>query len=545
MNGMAPHRDRLSVVLFGGVLLALVAISLQLFGITYPALLDLPNHLARHAIQCGGGQAGGLGDYYEFGMRLVPNLTADIIYAFDWACRDIFLTNRILIQIAILNLIASVYVLHFVLWGRLSIWPAASCLLVYNTAFSFGFENYVLAAPFALYAFAAWVGLSERSAVLRLGLMVPLSTGLYIAHIMVFGFLILLIFGWELERLITGYRDGSTSKEGSFSRLVGLALIILPASASFLFILFTSPPQESSEILFGGLVRRLDVLLSSTTPMPLGYIDDPHLDLHIATIAFLAGVILLGRITGVLRFDRRMRWVLILCFVVVLFAPWRFGGVWWTQVRYPYLLGAILIASFHWQIRLKAQALLALAVLALFLTRTEVTKRVWTQHEREVKELLAAFEDLPREARILPSFLTFNDTFIMHTHSISYAGIRQGVFIPTLFNGANTLEPRPAYRDIVGPQEFPPRLPWLLAERVAHAHGTTIALAKGRYWSGWPDNFTHILVFGPEGAKIDALEKMSVNVRRGSFFSLHEIRCEQAWNKDPCIGVIGVQTGPP
>ena len=146
MNGMAPHRDRLSVVLFGGVLLALVAISLQLFGITYPALLDLPNHLARHAIQCGGGQAGGLGDYYEFGMRLVPNLTADIIYAFDWACRDIFLTNRILIQIAILNLIASVYVLHFVLWGRLSIWPAASCLLVYNTAFSFGFENYVLAA---------------------------------------------------------------------------------------------------------------------------------------------------------------------------------------------------------------------------------------------------------------------------------------------------------------------------------------------------------------------------------------------------------------
>jgi hypothetical protein len=27
--------------------------------------------------------------------------------------------------------------------------------------------------------------------------------------------------------------------------------------------------------------------------------------------------------------------------------------------------------------------------------------------------------------------------------------------------------------------------------------------------------------------------------------SVTDLLCEQAWNKDPCIGVIGVQTGPP
>jgi len=185
----------LELGLYVAVIIAIVAISFQLFSVTYPPLIDLPNHLARHAIQCGGDLGANYAKYYDFQMRAIPNLSADIVYSFEWACKDIFLTNRILIQFMILNFIASVYFLHFVIWKKLSIWPAVSSLLAYNTAFTYGFENFTLAAPFALYLFGGWILLSEKPAVLRLTIMVPLALPMYFLHIIAFGFFILWVVG--------------------------------------------------------------------------------------------------------------------------------------------------------------------------------------------------------------------------------------------------------------------------------------------------------------------------------------------------------------
>ena len=40
------------------VLLIIASTSLRLFGVEYPLLIDLPNQLARHAVQCSGDQPG-------------------------------------------------------------------------------------------------------------------------------------------------------------------------------------------------------------------------------------------------------------------------------------------------------------------------------------------------------------------------------------------------------------------------------------------------------------------------------------------------------
>lgn len=119
----------------------------------------------------------------------MPNLTSDLIHTFDSACRDLLLTQKLLIQFATTGLLALVLVLHAAIWRRLSVWPLLASLAMHHMAFSYGFENFVLALPPALLGLALWFVLRERSDVQRLVAMTPVVGAIYVLHLYAFAFL--------------------------------------------------------------------------------------------------------------------------------------------------------------------------------------------------------------------------------------------------------------------------------------------------------------------------------------------------------------------
>lgn len=496
------------------VILAVVAISMQLFEITYPPLVDLPNHLARHAIQCGDTYGSTYARYYDFELRAVPNLFADLVYGFDAACSDIFLTNRILIQVMILNLVASVYTLHFVLWRRVSVWPAASALLAYNASFTYGFENYVLAAPFALYLFALWVILSKKPTLLRLAIMVPLSFGLYFLHIIAFGFFALLIAGWEI-------RNGVQARAGwgRFARRSsGTFLLFLPALVHFIILSASSPMGASTNKFI--LLARIDAIFSPTMPRFRSLLTLSDMIAPIVMITVLLVLVIAGFKTNKLQIFGKMRWAVGITLVVILAAPFTIANVAFVHIRYPYLAVAVFMAATNWKLSLRNQAALALVILTLFAGRTYELKQEWRAHDAEVRELLNAAQALPEGAWVLPARSELSDLVIRHSHSLSYIGLYYPIFSPQLFNGANPLSPKPEFGGFVGTQMFPRSVESILALVDEYSSRGITAGTDAQKWQLLPTYFTHYLVFGNASIDPSSLPEGVTVLVTGSFFTI-------------------------
>lgn len=485
-----------------------IAISFQVFGVIYPPLVDLPNHLTRHAIQCDGPLAANLSQYFDFAMRAVPNLTADLIYQFDGACTDVFLTNRILIQIMTLNLVASVYALHFALWRKVSIWPAASCLVAYNGSYAYGFENFVLAAPFALYLFALWVVLSERRTFIRLTILVPLSLGLYFAHIIAFGFFIILVAGWEVRR-------AAKMKPGwsrFFWRASGTFLLVLPAIVHFIIINHDSQIQSSGSAFMLNL--RAHAIFSMTVPRIPKYLTLSELFLPLLMVETMAVLIIFGIRKKVLRITSKMRWALVLGFIAALLAPGELSGVAFVHIRYPFLVAATFIASTMWVISWRKQVALSLLILTLFAARTYEMKQEWQQHDAEVRELITAAEIFPAGAWILPVASEASDVVIRHSHSISYLGLYYPVFTPNLFNGSNPLSPNEDVAKAAREQMFPPPIDWVVG------HVEAAPSPRHSIQEDWATSFSHFLVFGNTPVDRNSLPEGVSVIHTGSFFTI-------------------------
>jgi len=512
-NTLTVPNFRAELALNVAVILAVLGISMQLFNITYPPMVDLPNHLARHAIQCGAPYGSNYARYYDFGLRAVPNLFADLVYWFDAACSDIFLTNRILIQAMILNLVVSVYILHFALWRKISVWPAASALLAYNASFTYGFENFVLAAPFAIYLFALWVFLSNKN-FMQLVFLVPLSFGLYFLHIIAFGFFILLVAGWEINRAIKmriGWRE-------FILRFSGVSLLFLPAMIHFIVLNTNSPMGESVTRFI--LLARIDALFSLTIPRIWSLLSLSDMIIPLLVFIGLAALVYVAVRKGKLQVFEGMRWGFGIFLLVAVLAPSALANVGFVHIRYPYLVAAVFIAATQWRISLAKQAVLALAILVVFAGFTYDVRKGWLSHDAKVRELLDAAQALPEDAWVLPARSEMSDVVIRHSHSQSYIGLYYPIFVPSLFNGANPLTPKPTVKNFVATQMFPWHISHLLAALQNYSPQETLPDSKPEKWQGWQDRFTHYLVLGDTPVDPGTLPEDVTILLTGSFFTI-------------------------
>src|SRR5438477_12018532 len=118
-SGHLENAQSLFAIL-SAALFTLVVLLIPVALAKYPALVDFPNHLARHYIGATIDSSSDLQKYYSYQWRPVPNMAADVIFVPLNALFSPLDSERIIVAIAIALWVIAPFVLNRAIWGRWS-----------------------------------------------------------------------------------------------------------------------------------------------------------------------------------------------------------------------------------------------------------------------------------------------------------------------------------------------------------------------------------------------------------------------------------------
>lgn len=498
--------------------LGALLINLQLWNYATPPLIDWPNHLIRHKLQCGTPDVALISQYYEYAFRVVPNLTSDLLHQTSLACLNPELTQKVLIQFASFGVFAATMILHRAIWGSWAIWPVLSVYFTHHMAWSYGFENFVLAVPLAILLLAAWFWLYDRALVIRLGVIWPLAVALYVCHLYVFAFFMAALGLLELQRWIDHRKQGATLKDGALA-LAGIALIATLPALHLLSTINTGTGMSDSIHIFGSWNTRILVFLSPFgTFGNLGHTVET-LRLAQANLAFVLLVPVIAWAAGFrITIDKRLLLPLIGLVLITLFVPASLFSVHYTHIRFPVMTAAVLIAATRIDFSPRAGWVFLLVLLSIFFARTNWVADRWAQHDAQVAELREAGRLLDQNDAVLMSNHLFTHTSILHAHTASYLFEDRGFYWASLFTGGNSLKPRGRYaeHDIV--QGFP--IDWSFLLEDVENEGPSLLPEE---IEDWRSVYTHLIIIWNSALPAPETEKLGTRVHRGSFFDIVEV----------------------
>lgn len=202
---MQPDNASRRTAVYGGVLMLLAATVMLLP--SWPALVDLPGHVAHYHLSLEGDRSELLQRYYRFHWILVPNLGGELIVFALAKLVGLDLAVRLFVAavpaLAVGGMIALARVVH----GGISPLTLLALPLAFSYPLVFGFLNFCLAVALAFWAAAAWIALTRAGrtrARLAFGLVVP--PVLMLAHLMGWGLFGLIAFG---ATLALHWREGA------------------------------------------------------------------------------------------------------------------------------------------------------------------------------------------------------------------------------------------------------------------------------------------------------------------------------------------------
>lgn len=371
--------------------MALIAL-VPFLAIRIPSMTDLPGHIGRYSVMLDGGRSPFLADYYSFNWRVIGNLGLDLfVAAFGWlgAERAAWLGAAILAPLTILGMAAVSRALH----GRVQPGALAAACFAMSNPLMFGFVNYCLSLALALFGFAAWVRWREAAAWRAVPLLALVALATWLAHAVGWGVLVLLVAGFELERLWQR-RSAALAPALADALLRGLALV--PP-----IVLTLAWRGDGGALIAWGddlLVRKAMnwvVVLRG---------EAKWIDLATPTLLALACLVTWRRQA----IDCRLfTGALLLAFAVMVMPTVLFGS-WGADERLAPAAVTAALLSLRWRNvastdtprdRRILTAFVSLA-LALFGIRTLMIARDWHRLDRDYAAHLAALHRIPRGARV-------------------------------------------------------------------------------------------------------------------------------------------------
>lgn len=423
------------------ILLAMVAL-VPLFLSVVPPLADYPNHLARMYVLLHLPQSPQLQLYYQNIIAAQPNEAMEAIVLPLSHILPLEIAGKIFAGLALLAMAAGTLALHRVLHGRWSVWPCLAFLFLYNRLFLWGFVAYLFTLGCALGAAAAWIGMRDRSAALRILVTAFCATLVYLGHLYAFGVYLLIVAGYELMRLV---RDGDM---GRLPRDIAVGIVgIAPAIVLFLFVSPTSAAAGST--YWGEWIRKVQA--------PFDVIFNYSLWFDGASLAIILGIVALGFWRGRVRFEVTMAIGLLLLCLAFLVMPDKLFSSFGADQRLPIAVTLTAIAACDWQPRRawwREPAMFLLA--AVFVARMAVIGIVWHQADGVYREVIAAIDLLPRNVRLLPVIAHNSGRSLPPIPEFEIANlaiIRKEAFVPGLFasprDAGQTIAFTPLARDLV------------------------------------------------------------------------------------------------
>ena len=424
----------LSVALGLGLQIATIVIQ------PFVPLVDLPNHLARHALEADWLAGRALPEFYDVDYRVVPNLGGDLVIPLCMLVFDAHTAAKLFLVLAVVLywLGPTLYILRTT-HQRTAAWCAALALLPWSLSsqFFWGFLNYYSGLGLAFLLLTHGVRLQTRQAPrawewLAHALLVAL---LFLWHLAAWGIYGVLMGSRVAVELYQLWRQGVGAKALCLRALAFVA-VCLPSIVLFAIYLLQKSGAGVGETNWGTIVRKLYMPLT----LFRGY--DMTID-GVVVLIWVAALILLflrfGRRTsapfapssGVNRNACLLGLVLLSGLYVAI--PFQLGGTSDTDSR---LLPAMLICVVALLGGLPMQRVrwgLALLAVCLVIRQGSIL-HAWQQRSARLQTHADAFEHLSPQSRVLPLVLIpqFSKDY-PETHFACYAVVTHRAFVPTLF----------------------------------------------------------------------------------------------------------------
>jgi hypothetical protein len=505
-----PNHNPWPVIAFG---LAVLCAALPILMHLHLPMVDLPNHIARHVIMAK--TSGPLLDYYSVSNQIVPNSSVDLLWQLLGFPIGAERFSQIMMAFYAVSLIASAMVLSRVVNGRWTVWPAASGLLVFNGPFFWGFQNYLVAMPFAILGLALWLHTEHRGVLYRLVFFIPFAAALCVMHLFAFAALGIAACGRELQVLIA-------AKGGRLRQLTKSLFMSVPFILPLLWLFYSvvGGPESvaGTATIFGDQHRWLDLLTTIFGAVNADLIPGVNLTGLLCLALFALCFLTLLRGSGRrLVLAHRMRGPLIAIALATLLAPTWLNGVALVHIRFPFIVVVLMLAATTWKDLSQTSAkALALVFLIMFVARGLLVEEFAAKHDAEIQTLVGVLRNLPAGARVLPLRTEGRQDSKRLSHVQAYAIITRDAFIPTLFQGAHAISLKQRWTDFADPVESALDECLALPEQ---CHSTEVSPT---FLSDWRRKFTHVLLVDPASARLDSQPDLKTIAKAGRF-TLYEI----------------------
>ena len=403
------------------VCLSLLTISV-IFAVLLPPLNDYPNHLARMHILAGLDHSELLRRYYRNVMEAQPNLAMDLIVPLLAKAMPLELAGKLFIAAIIELSAAGVYLLHRVVHGRWSVWPALAFLFAFHRMLLWGLLNFCFGLGMALCALALWLYLRERPLWLRIAGSIVGAAAVYICHLYAMGVYVLAIAGVEAWHLFAPSERRYTLAD--FAATV--AQFLLPAC---FFFFFSGTPASATETKWGSIWRKFEA--------PFDVIYQYHLAFDVACLLALAALVAWGFWRKRIVIAPQLVPAVALVFLAFLAMPDELFSGYGADRRMPIAVLWLTIAALDWHPRRAWwREPVALAVIAVTILRLGLLAQVWLESDKVYRQYYAEIERLPSGARIMPlTFHPYEQSLIPIPllHGACLAIVLRDALVPNLF----------------------------------------------------------------------------------------------------------------
>ncbi len=371
---------------FAAILLAVWAISILPLAFTsYPPLLDYPSHLARVYVLAHRGEVPLLRAAYNPPIFLLPNIGMDLVMLTLSEMMPVDIAGRVFVALLFLLTLGGSAFLYWSIQRRLSLWPLAGAVFLYNWILLDGFLNYLLGVAVTLWGLGAWIALYEASHLKRTLVGAAFALTIFFCHLSAFGLFALAVGGYTLARTL---RESGRSI-GALA-LSAASLVAVFAAPMALFLLSSTGAKAGAQITFMWISKPLALRTLLSADLPLNVFIGPLIVLIAVWVSRRS-----------LRVDPDMRLPLLLVLFAFLVLPEGMMTGFYVASRLIIAAWLMLLASSEPAPGTTAGSpwlTLALAVFVVY--RSLVLAVEWRSYDRLTHGLTSTLDALPRGSTV-------------------------------------------------------------------------------------------------------------------------------------------------
>lgn len=379
------------------IILSLLLLPIIQFQI--PPLYDYPNHLARLDIISRLSQDEFLARYYYLNWQVIPNIASDVIVPPFAELVGLYLAGKIFIITSIILIFTGVHAVYFAVYRHSSVMPLIGALIMYNNVMAHGLINYTFGIGVMLWGIAFWLGLREKSSLLRAAVSVVFVIATFFSHLAAFGLYALGLLAIELHK---GFEKREHIGRATLVdvAVLGVPLLIVP------LLMAVSPTGQhlaavswvSSGCTSTSLTCYFLVKLKGVQWVFEAYSRTSDL---ISLALILLGAFWMWR-RHWLRAHPMAAWLAGAALVVYFALPTEAFGSSLTDVRLPVGMALLMIGFFDIKFpNRKAQNLFMCALCGILLFRIATILDVWRIYNMEWSEIRSSFQHIDRGSKIL------------------------------------------------------------------------------------------------------------------------------------------------